>query len=369
MKVAKIHPDTIIQPNRVTMMRYAVTPLEENLFTLVMDKFQAELYDGKMMDRNLWGEPILNLNLQEIAPNQKPSDAFKALKNVKRREFGYAYINQKNNKEIEVDGVLFPTLLKHDNYVQIKINTDALPFLLWLGESGGQKTFFNKITALSLSGGHSKRLYKMLCSWKNRGGWRIKIDEFKDLLKVKYSIKDLKSRVLEPAKEELYNNQSSDIWFEYTTETSDELKQKGGRGRKPHDQLVFKIHTRYKTDDERLDELRKGVSPEHFTTVYNFLQYCIGKVNSKAQDIVGVCAEEGDRFMNQRYTDAKKMWSENKPKAFNWFMHAAQKKSKNPIFKLRYKDVSETTKKRKEEEENTQRAAELLNKAHRNIGK
>lgn len=52
------------------MMRYAITALEENLFTLVMDRFQAELYEGVMMDRNLWGDPVLNLNLQEISPKQ-----------------------------------------------------------------------------------------------------------------------------------------------------------------------------------------------------------------------------------------------------------------------------------------------------------
>ncbi len=336
--VQKLHPDTIIQPNRVTMMRYAVTELEENLFTLVMDNFQAELYHGKMMNRNLWGEPVLNLNLKEIAPNQKPNAAFKALKNVKRREFGYTYINQSNGKEIEVDGILFPTLLKHDNYVQVKINTDALPYLLWLGESGGEKTYFNKITALALSGGHSKRLYKMLCSWKNKGGWRIKIEEFKKQLKVKYALRDLKKKVLEPARIELYNNLKSDIWFEYSSETSEELKQQGGKGRKAHDQLVFKIHTRYKSNDERLEELRKGVSHEYFQEILKFLQYCLGVTSEKAINITGACTDEGDRFCNQRYKDLKGLRDMPIPQAFNFFISAAQKHSDNEIFKLRYKD-------------------------------
>lgn len=370
MKPTKIHPDTIIQPNRVTMMRYAIKPLEENLMTLVMDCFRAELYNGKMMDRNLWGEPVLNLNLKDISPKQKPSDTYKALKDLKRREFGYTYISPKNNKEVEVDGVLFPTVLRSGEFVQVKINTDALPFLLWLGESGGEATYFNKVTALALSGGHSKRLYKMLCSWKKSGGWRIKVDEFKSMIDVRHGLRDLKRFVLEPAKEELYSNQNSDIWFEYSTETSKELKMQGGRGRKPHDQIVFKIHTRYKSKNEQLEELRNGVSLEYFTTVFNFLIHCIGQITSMAQDITEACAIEGDRFINQRYKDAKKMWSEEKPKAFNWFMSSAQKKSENPIFKLRYKDVSEAPKKRQKEElENTRKATNLLEKAHQNIGK
>jgi len=286
MKPTKIHPDTIIQPNRVTMMRYAVKPLEENLFTLVMESFQAELYEGKIMDRNLWGEPVINLNLQEIAPKQKPADAFKALKEVKRREFGYTYISQKNGQEIEVDGVLFPTILKSGNYVQVKINTDALPFLLWLGESGGQKTFFNKTTAMSLSGGHSKRLYKMLCSWKKAGGWRVKIDDFKESLGVKHSLGNLKKKVLEPAKEEMFNNQKSDIWFEYSTETSEELRQEGGKGRKPHDQLVFKIHVRYQSKNEKFKNLDfGGEKGKSLGYIYGFLQTCLGQTNPNVHEI------------------------------------------------------------------------------------
>lgn len=339
-QIKKIHSDTIIQPNRVTMMRYAITALEENLFTLVMDRFKAELYDGVMMDRNLWGEPVLNFNLQEISPKQKPADTYKALKNLLRREFGYTYTSQKNGKEVQVDGILFPTLSKSDNYIQVKINTDALPWLLWIGGAEKGKTYFNKTTALTLSGGHSKRLYKMLCSWKSAGGWRIRIDDFKEQIKVKYTLNDLKLRVLEPAKEELYNNQSSDIWFEYTTEASKEAQEQGGRGRKIHDQLVFKIHTRYKSNDERLEELRKGVTFEHFHEILKFLQNCLGVTSEKAISLTGACTDEGDKFCNQRYKDLKGLRekAQTNPQAFNFFMKSAQKDSQNEIFKLRYKD-------------------------------
>ncbi|MEA3312765.1 MAG: replication initiation protein [Caldisericota bacterium] len=348
MKDKPLHPDTIIQPNKVTMMRYAITALEENLFTLVMDSFKNELYNGKLMDRNLWGEPVLNLDLKEIAPTLLPADAFKRLKKIKRREFGYTYISPKNGQEVEVDGVLFPTVLKSGNYVQVKVNTDALPFLLWIDGPEPGKTYYNKLSSMTLSGGHSKRLYKMLCSWKSKGAWRIKIDEFKQKFKVTHNLSNLKRLVLEPAKEEMYNNKNSDIWFEYSTETSEELKQQGGKGRKPHDQLVFKIHTRYKTDDERLEELRKGIAFELFNEILLFLQSCLGKTSEKALEITGACTDEGDRFCNQRYKDLKGLRekAESKPQAFNFFMKGAEKQSDNDIFQLRYKDCKTKTKKK-----------------------
>ena len=146
-QIKKLHPNTIIQPNRVTMMRYAITPLEENLFTLVMQKLQGEIYEGETMDRNLFGEPVLNFNLYDISPKQKPADSYKALKNIRKREFEYTYID-KEGFEVEVFGVLFPTVFKHDNFIQVKINTDALPWLLWVGGGVKGKTYFNKTAAL-----------------------------------------------------------------------------------------------------------------------------------------------------------------------------------------------------------------------------
>lgn len=341
-EIKKIHPDTIIQPNRVTMMRYALKPLEENIFTLLMGKFRAELYDGVLMDRNLWGEPIIKFDLREISPNQNPANTYNSIKEIKQREFEYTYI--RDGKKVEINGVIFPTVAKLDNYVEIKINTDALPWLFWFGGETRGKTYFNKNTALTLSGGHAKRIYKMLSSWKNGGGWVISIEEFKRMLCVKYNLTNLKNRVLEPAKEELYNNENSDIWFEYKTDTSNELKKQGGRGRKPHDQIIFKIHTRYKSNDERLEELRKGVSFEQFNEILKFLQGCLGLTSEKAINITGACTDEGDRFCNQRYKDLKGLRekAQSKAQAFNWFMDAAQKQSDNEIFKMRYPTKKKT---------------------------
>ncbi len=332
IKFKKLHADTLPQPNRVTEMRYATNGIEENMFILVMEALKQHMTGEKLTYEDLWGEPIFHINLTEIDPNNKPNKVFARLKKMQDRKFEYTYISPRDEKEVEVYGVVFTTLMKKGNEVEIHINKHAIPWLTYI-EKG--ITYYSKTSALSIRGGHAKRLYKFLCSWKDKGGADRPISEIKNMLDIadKYpKLLDFKRFVLEPSKEEMRNNQNSDIWFEYSTKSS------GDEGRK-HDRIIFKIHTRYKTNNEQLEELRKGVSPEHFTTVYNFLQHCIGKVNNTAQEIVGACAEEGDQFMNQRYKDAKKMWSEEKPKAFNWFMSAAQKKSENPIFKLRYMDV------------------------------
>ncbi len=363
IKFKKLHTDTLPQPNRVTEMRYATNGIEENMFILVMEALKQHMTGEKLTYEDLWGEPIFHINLKEIDPNNKPNKVFARLKKMQDRKFGYDYTSPQDGKTVEVYGVVFTTLMKKGNDVEVHINKHAIPWLTYI-EKG--ITYYSKTSALSLKGGHTKRLYKYLCSWKSSGGVDKNLYELKEMLDMadKYpKLLDLKRFVLNPARDEMMDNPKSDIWFEYSTFAS------GENGRK-HDYVTFKIHTRYKANNELLEELRQGVSPEHFAAVFNFLQYCIGQSTSTAQDIAGACAQEGDRFMNQRYIDAKKMWSEPKPKAFNFFMSSAQKNSDNLIFKKRFKDASEDVRKRKEEDiENSKKAAALLKNAHQNIGK
>lgn len=333
IRFEKLHTETIPQPNRVTEMRYATNGIEENMFTLVMEALKQHMTGEKVSYEDLWGEPVFSINLKEIAPNLKPADTFARLRKMQKREFGYTYTSPKNGKEVERYGIIFTTLDKQGEFVQIYINKHAVPWLTYI-EKG--ITYFNRKTALSLKGGHTKRLYKFLASWKDKGGVNKHISELKEMLDISGKYKELKffkKRVLDPARDEMIDNQTSDIWFEYSTYAS------GDEGRK-HDYVKFKIHPRFKSNDERLQELQKGVAFEHFNEILKFLQYCLGATSEKAINITGACTDEGDRFCNQRYKDLKGLRekSNTTPQAFNFFMSAAQKYSENDIFKLRYTD-------------------------------
>ena len=335
----KLHPDTIPQPNKVTEMRYATNGIEENMFTLVMDALKQHMTGEKLTYEDLWGEPVFRINLKEIDQNNKPNKTFARLRGMQKREFGYEYTSPQDGKKVEVFGSIFTTILKKDNDIEIHINKYAVPWLTFIDKG---ITYFNKKTALALKGGHAKRLYKFLSSWKDKGGVNKNIYELKEMLDIaeKYKeLKFLKKRVLDPARDEMIDNQSSDIWFEYSTYAS------GDEGRK-HDYVKFKIHPRFKSNDERLRELQKGVAFEHFNEILKFLQYCLGATSEKAIEITGACTDEGDRFCNQRYKDLKGLRekSNTTPQAFNFFMSAAQKHSENDIFKLRYKDCKLKTK-------------------------
>lgn len=333
MEQTGFNMDTLVQPNRVTVMQYAAKDLEENVVTLAIEKLQGHMYHGEPISRDLWGMPYILINLKEISPTLKPNQTFRRLLSIENRKFGYSFTSPKNGKEVDRHGVMFPTIDRQGDLVSVEINTKAIPFLLYLGEdeNEGGKTYFSKKATLALNGSHAKRIYKLLCSWKSSGGLKKSIEDIKTMLDIqgKYpKLAEFKRRVLEPARKEMLENKKSDIWFEY--------KPYKSKGSKVNDMISFKIFTRYE----------KKASPvmdadfEHWREVYAFLQYCLGIVNQRAQEIADVSKEIGSKFLKDRYNDSKRLRDETPVKAFNYFMSAAEKACpENKVFKMRYKDA------------------------------
>jgi len=153
LQFKKLHTDTLPEPHRVTEMRYATNGIEENMFILVMEALKRHMTGEKITYEDLWGEPVFTINLKEIAPNLKPADTFLRLRKMQKREFEYTYISPKNGKEVERYGVIFTTLDKQGNHVQIYINKHAVPYLTYI-EKG--ITYYSKTSALALKGGIRK---------------------------------------------------------------------------------------------------------------------------------------------------------------------------------------------------------------------
>ena len=96
--------------------------------------------------------------------------------------------------------------------------------------------------ALTISNKYTVRLYWLICSWRNRGGFVISIDALRKLLQLgpgydKYS--NVVSRVLVPSREELRSR--FPIWFLYKDYKSDD----GSR------RIAFKIKVKLAPEEEK----------------------------------------------------------------------------------------------------------------------
>lgn len=147
---------------------------------------------------------------------------------------------------------------------------EDLTWRLLLTEDG--YTTFSRKEVITLTNKYTVRLYWLICAWRNRGGFVMRLSELRRILCLSraYSrLDNLIARVLAPAESELQSR--FPIWFHYRFYTSNtapiihptEHQGSGNSLFKSEDQnntpepgrmIVFKIHLRV-TDEQRSREM------------------------------------------------------------------------------------------------------------------
>jgi len=215
----------IIQPNRVTSAKYNYTEVEENLLILCVDAIQKHITKEKVIDTDLFNQPMIRVNYKDITANKNKTHVVNQLKALRKKDIDYEWYNEQNQKYEEVNTGLFTAIrnIKETDFVECTISQWAIPFLCYWGNIDGGKdngyTKFLKGVALTLKGEYTKRLYKFCCRWKDKGGHSMSIDDFRAWLQLGDSYPkpaELKRWVLEPAKSRM--KEKADLYFEYSIE-------------------------------------------------------------------------------------------------------------------------------------------------------
>jgi Initiator Replication protein. len=222
----------------------------------------------------LTNEPvIISVPLKQITRKDNLGDVIAACKSFMKMVVTYRQLSQDGKKMLIklshlVDNVVIPAeektiRMKKGNLEKtIRVHGNAVFYL-----SPAQVEFFTKIDydlarnhpknftkylkyiALNAHTKYTAKFYKLISSYKIKGGFEITVEELKMILGVRYIAEDerakkeywkdeyplfgnFRQRVLEPVKKELY--QKADCWFEY--------RVSGKKSRAVY-QLQFKIIT------------------------------------------------------------------------------------------------------------------------------
>lgn len=150
--------------------------------------------------------------------------------------------SSQNEKEIETTGGSVITNIhniKGTNQIMVNLNPWAIPFLIYYGVGVGG-TRYSKGLALGLRGNYTKRIYKIICSQRDRREYYYAISQFRKDLEIpeKHSNNDIDRKILRPAQERIKES-GSDVWFDYELICKYPIK-----GRKPKaDTIIFTINT------------------------------------------------------------------------------------------------------------------------------
>lgn len=265
----------LIQPNNVTFGQYQISEIQENVLTLIAEQLQSYMVNNGNISRDLFNQPFVEIVCDEAGGKNNKTRVKKEISKLIEKRFKFNWPNKQLKKEIETEGVIITTFhdIKQTNRVQVTFNPWAIPFLVYYGEGVGG-TIFNKLISMKLRSTYVKRIYKILCSQRDRAEYFLTLDGFRERLGIPDSYDNSKiiERILDPAKEEI-NNSASDVGFEYEL-----ICRKPTKGRKPKaDTIIFKIIS----DKTKLDEAPNFLV---YNYVYRWLGFCFGTTSSKAQD-------------------------------------------------------------------------------------
>lgn len=245
----------LLQPDNVTFGQFSVTPIQENILTLINEQLQGFMTKKTPISLDLFGQPYVHIKCDEAGGLNSKARVKKEAELLAKKIFRFRWVHPKIHRTIETSGVIITSI--HDdigtNNIMLNFNPWAIPFLLYYGKGVGG-TYYKKAVALNLRGDKAKRMYKIICSKYNEknGYYDYSLDQLrKDFqLGPSYTNAIIRKRILEPAMEEIQKS-GADVWFTYEMKT---LHPKNNK-RKPmadHVRLFIKTTRPGVTDSQEL---------------------------------------------------------------------------------------------------------------------
>ena len=272
---SKLMQANVVKSNALIEASYRLTAQEQRIILAAISQIKA---DEEITDQVMY--PISVKDIAELT-GVKPDNLYKELEDaalrLKRREVRIPYNPNGMGRKPKV---LVTSWLQSIQYVpntgtvEVRFSHDILPYISQLKN---QFTIYKLKDIAKLNSSYSIRLYELLVQWKSAGARTVELEWFKDslLLNGKYpSIKDFKSRVLEPAVSQINNETNmwvkwdqqktgrkvTHILFTFGIKSDESPKKKRGRPRKTdiYDEKFLSEHAKPgETRDQAIRRLKE----------------------------------------------------------------------------------------------------------------
>lgn len=284
----------LLQPNNVTFGQYSINGVQENILTTISDALQKHMTREQNVPLDLFGEPYVTINCDEAGGYNHKQRVIAEAKDLATKMFSFRWQVPGKNRTYKTYGVIITDI--HDvegtNTVVLNFNKWAIPFLVYYGgQIGG--TRFDKNVALSLRGDKVKRIYKIICSQRDRTYYEYPIKQFIEDFQLGPSYKPsvIARSILEPAAKKIKES-NSDVWFDFEL-TTKYRKPKGG-GKQNLDTIVFHIKSTKAT--QGTDQFKRN------ETIRRWVEIALGfPTDSSALDATDkiIASEKCDMFFNK----------------------------------------------------------------------
>jgi len=273
----------IWQDNVLTVARYEMTEAEKNILYMVVAQVRKEDAPTKMYQ----------VSVREMASISGADELkFETYKNATEKLIGRVFhTTLPNGNLLQASFIASAEYKKGTGIIELELSQKVRPFYVDLNQ---RFTKIQLVAAISLNSAYAKRVYELLCMYKNMQNKNFKRDlvELKTMLGIiepktgKDSYPDwtkFQTRVLEVAAKEI--NGPTDITFNYKPIYGD----RPGRGRKPVVEVEFEVFYQAKPEPASLSSVHERLIKQFRLRIDQADQvlalYSIETINRQLYDI------------------------------------------------------------------------------------
>ena len=227
-------PDTqtkIIVHNKIVHSKYNYSLMQERVLNEVLKDLQIyrkQLLEGtKIQQLNLFNgsnDIVFSINMQKICKPNHYNNLHQAVKKMATVLVLIPFTDSTGKKWNRYQGLFNVVELPADNIrmrtnkMQLTMKKEVAEMLVHIDQFNGlprNYTQFLYEICIYAENKYTARFYKLICSWKKKGGRYMTIEDLRQWLDlgVKYKdFTDIRKRIIEPVIKELKKN--ADCWFE-----------------------------------------------------------------------------------------------------------------------------------------------------------
>lgn len=299
----------IIQPNRITTAISDYTLYQERIFTAIVYHLQEPIrksFNGenyKQLDLFSHDMVYLDIPLRDISKPREYGKVKEAIRDMSTMRIAIRYKDANGVAKEQVGGLFIADMPDKSDWkgtIRIKIDPLVADLIIKIDKNqygkGVQYTRFAYQIAQGVKSKFGAKIYKLISSWKAKGGFYISKDDLYELLGVtgKYArYSDFKRRVLLPVHEELY--EKADCWFNCKVKEFEVRKGNEVVGfnfkvitpefldanNKKVEQVIYLLKTHFACTDTDIAEITHLLEPDvfNFSLMMNKISDLEEKVN------------------------------------------------------------------------------------------
>jgi hypothetical protein len=250
-------PEYQMETRNLTLSKYDYSEVQQNVITLIQEQLKEYMTKDAteaVVRIDSMGEPYITIDCNEASKKNRKEYVIAEIQKMFLKPISFRWRHESWGKDIKTICPIVTAIhdVKNTSLVKVNYNRWAIPFLIWYGKGIGG-TVYDKTVSLTLVGKYTKRIYKLICSYRDKNTYEYDLEKFREDFAIPKSYKNdkIRTNILDKAKEDI-DNSKSDVKFDYEMKMVKEGKKKAAAKA-----IIFKIQ--WKKTRENMNEQESKV--------------------------------------------------------------------------------------------------------------